>query len=47
MNGMFNGCNSLTVLDLSGFNTSNVTRMNDMFPNCNNLEELDLKNQKY
>ena len=39
---MFNNCSSLTALDISGFNTSNVTTMNDMFRNCSSLTALDI-----
>jgi surface protein len=39
---MFNRCESLTSLDLSLFNTSNVTDMQRMFTLCRNLVELDL-----
>ena len=31
---MFNDCQSLTSLNLSGFDTSNVTDMNNMFCDC-------------
>ena len=31
---MFDSCNGLTMLDLSGFNTANVTNMSSMFYNC-------------
>ena len=41
---MFYGCNSLISLDLSNFNTQNVTNMNGMFYNCNSLISLDLSN---
>ena len=34
---MFFGCNSLTNIDLSNFNTQNVTNMSDMFYGCNSL----------
>ena len=44
MSGMFNGCNSLTNLDLSGFNTSNVINMSSMFNYCSMLERLDIRN---
>ena len=44
MYGMFDGCSSLTSLDLSNFNTSNVTRMNSMFYGCSSLTSLDLSN---
>ena len=39
---MFYNCNSITSLDLSGWNTSNVTNMSSMFCNCNSLTSLDL-----
>ena len=41
---MFTDCNVLTNLDLSSFNTANVTTMGYMFSNCNKLEELDIRN---
>ena len=41
---MFNGCSSLTTLDLSSWNTSNVTNMSMMFKNCNKLTTLDVSN---
>ena len=44
MSRMFQGCESLTALDLSGFNTGNVTDMNYMFSNCSSLTTLDLSN---
>ena len=40
MNYMFNGCSNLTTLDLSNFDTSNVTRMEAMFANCSKLETI-------
>ena len=40
--GMFQGCKSLTSLDLSTFNTAKVTNMSSMFNGCEALEELDL-----
>ena len=39
---MFASCSSLTSLDLSHFNTSNVTDMNQMFSLCRKLTSLDL-----
>ncbi|MCQ2534360.1 MAG: DUF4214 domain-containing protein, partial [Clostridia bacterium] len=42
MSDMFYGCSSLNELDLSSFNTSNVTNMRDMFSDCSSLSELDL-----
>ena len=42
MERMFDGCSSLTSLDVSGFNTGNVTDMFAMFEGCSNLENLDV-----
>ena len=42
MNDMFYNCRSLTTLDLSHFDTSNVTNMAWMFSNCNSLTTMDL-----
>lgn len=42
MNNMFEGCSSLTSLDVSNFNTSNVTDMGHMFSGCSSLTSLDL-----
>ena len=42
MEGMFNGCKSLTSLDLKSFNTSNVTTMRAMFNFCRSLTSLDV-----
>ena len=39
---MFDNCYGLTSLDLSSFNTSNVTNMSDMFEGCINLTSLDI-----
>ena len=39
---MFSECSNLTTLDLSGFDTSNVTDMCGMFFNCSGLTTLDL-----
>ena len=44
MSGMFQGCKSLTSLDLSHFDTSNVTTMPQMFAGCSSLKSLDLSN---
>ena len=41
---MFNGCESLTSLDLSNFNTSSVENMENMFNGCKSLTSLDLSN---
>ena len=37
MSSMFASCPSLTSLDLSNFDTSNVTNMSEMFYNCSSL----------
>ena len=42
MHGMFEGCESLTAIDLSHFNTCNVTDMSYMFANCSSLTTLDV-----
>ena len=42
MSSAFNGCSSLTSIDLSNFNTSKVTRMGNMFLDCSNLTNLNL-----
>ena len=39
---MFYRCSSLTVLDVSGFNTNNVTNMLHMFSGCSSLTSLDV-----
>ena len=41
MNSMFEDC-SMKSLDLSDFDTSNVTSMKNMFSNCRNLKNLDI-----
>ena len=42
MSYMFNGCSSLTNLDVSGFNTDKVTEMWAMFSDCSSLTSLDV-----
>ena len=42
MKEMFDGCSSLTELELSSFDTSNVTDMYRMFDGCSSLTDLDL-----
>ena len=37
---MFDGCTSLTTLDLSGFNTGKVKFMGTMFQGCSDLETI-------
>ena len=41
---MFSDCLELENLDLSNFNTLNVTNMQGMFNECNELKYLDLSN---
>ena len=40
MASMFQGCSSLTELNLSSFNTSKINAYNNMFKNCNNLRTI-------
>ena len=40
MQYVFNGCESLTSLDLGNWTSSNVIVMNAMFSNCYNLQEI-------
>lgn len=52
MSAMFDGCRSLTSLDLSSFDTSEVTNMSDMFTSGHAgisvaLEVLDLRNATF
>ena len=42
--GSTTGCKSLKELNLSNFNTSNVTDMSHMFHHCDSLQSLDLSN---
>ncbi len=42
ISSMFDGCSSLTTLDLSSFNTASVTNMLQMFSGCSSLTTLDL-----
>ena len=41
---MFTKCSSLKVLNISNFNTNNVTNMESMFYKCSSLKELNLSN---
>ena len=41
---MFNGCSSLPSLDVTNFDTSNVTTMASMFMSCSSLPSLDVTN---
>ena len=42
MSYMFNDCSSLKELNLSSFNTNQVTNMSWMFSDCSSLKELNL-----
>jgi len=44
MSNMFNNAHNLTNLDISSFNTSNVTDMTNMFVSTRSLTSLDLSN---
>ena len=41
---MFYGCSGLSELNVSNFNTSNVTDMGSMFSGCESLQTLDFSN---
>ena len=47
MNNMFSYCSSLESIDLSSFNTSNVTNMRGMFSHCYSLKNNIKYNKKY
>ncbi|MCR4642544.1 MAG: BspA family leucine-rich repeat surface protein [Lachnospiraceae bacterium] len=40
--GMFNGCSSLTGIDLSGWDLSQATNLGSFFSSCGSVERLDL-----
>ena len=42
MSCMFCECTALKELDISNFNTKNVTTMKQMFTECSSLKELNL-----
>ena len=44
MNSMFNGCSSLTSLNLSTFVTEKVSNMRNLFNGCSNLTSLNVNN---
>ena len=44
MTHMFYGCSSLKELNLSNFNTNNVSDMICMFEGCSSLKELNISN---
>ena len=41
---MFEGCSSLKQINLSNFNTNNVTDMSYMFNGCSSLKQINLSN---
>ena len=43
MRGMFKGCSSITNLNLSNFDTKNVTDMSYMFDGCKSLKIENVK----
>ena len=44
MSFMFANCNQLTLLDVSSFDTQNVTNMSSMFTLCKHITNLDISN---
>ena len=42
LSALFNGCENIITLDLSGWKTSGVKDMSDMFDYCENLKSLDV-----
>ena len=42
--GMFSGCSSLEALDLTSWDTSNISTFGGMFSGCKSLKHLDLRN---
>ena len=42
MFSMFGKCSNLTNINLSSFNTQNVTNMSYMFAGCSNLKEIKI-----
>ena len=44
MVSMFTNCSSLESLDVSNFDTSNVTDVSYMFEDCTNLKDVDISN---
>ena len=41
---MFNGCNSLIVLNISNFDTTNIKSMKGMFSDCSSIISLNISN---
>ena len=44
MSNMFENCDNLTSLDVTNWDTSNITNMSSMFDYCNSLTTLDVSN---
>ena len=44
MESMFEGCSSLTALNVSGFTTTNVLNMKNMFKNVSGITSLTFTN---
>ena len=44
MSFMFEGCKSLIELEISNFDTTNVTLMHNMFKDCSSLQKINLTN---
>ena len=44
INHLFSECNNIASIDLSQYNTHNVTHMNSLFNNCKSLTHLNLSN---
>ena len=44
MGDMFSNCKNLISLDLSSFDTSNVTAMSFIFYQCTKLKKIDMRN---
>ncbi len=47
MNKMFYGCTSLNSIDVSKFNTENVTDMKSMFDGCSVLKSIKVSNNNF
>jgi surface protein len=45
MSGMFSGCSSLKELNVSNFNTNNVTYISGMFSGCTDIFQNKIKAQ--
>ena len=47
MSYLFNGCQPLEEINISSFNTINVTKMKYMFSGCSLLKKIDLSHFKF